>query len=257
MQLIRTAAAATTLLAGALALTACGNDSTASHAGPPAGADTVTATATTAPGDAPSAPDAGSGADTSGTDTNASGTNASGTNSSATNSSATGANTTGGDGSRANAPRPAAGQGARPDAASGRCHTGDLAFSWGSPSPDGDASRQQQAYVVLRNTSGHTCTMRGFPGVDLVNSGTQWSLRRTSQSPATVTLRAGATTRFTVTFLPWSADGNSASNDFAPTALVITPPDETSSYDLPWRWGHVLLQDAATHPGTYTGPVGG
>jgi hypothetical protein len=240
MQLIRTAAAATTLLAGALALTACGNDSTASHAGPPADPAAVTATATTAPGGAPSAPDAGP--DTSGTGTDASGTSA--------NASDTGANT-------ANAPRPAAGQGAKPAAASGRCHTGDLAFSWGSPSPDGDASRQQQAYVVLRNTSGHTCTMRGFPGVDLVNSGTQWSLRRTSQSPATVTLRSGATTRFTVTFLPWSADGNSASNDFAPTALVITPPDETSSYDLPWRWGHVLLQDAATHPGTYTGPVGG
>jgi hypothetical protein len=240
MQLIRTAAAATTLLAGALALTACGNDATASHAGPPADPAAVTATATTAPGAAPSAPDAGP--DTSGTGTDASGTSA--------NASDTGANT-------ANAPRPAAGQGAKPAAASGRCHTGDLAFSWGSPSPDGDASRQQQAYVVLRNTSGHTCTMRGFPGVDLVNSGTQWSLRRTSQSPATVTLRSGATTRFTVTFLPWSADGNSASNDFAPTALVITPPDETSSYDLPWRWGHVLLQDAATHPGTYTGPVGG
>ncbi|MEC3995411.1 DUF4232 domain-containing protein [Actinacidiphila sp. DG2A-62] len=247
MQLIRTAAAATTLLAGALALTACGNDATASHAGPPADPAAVTAAATTAPGDAPSAPDAGP--DTSGTGTDASGTSA--------NASAPGANTAGGDTSRANAPRPAAGQGAKPAAASGRCHTGDLAFSWGSPSPDGDASRQQQAYVVLRNTSGHTCTMRGFPGVDLVNSGTQWSLRRTSQSPATVTLRSGATTRFTVTFLPWSADGNSASNDFAPTALVITPPDETSSYDLPWRWGHVLLQDAATHPGTYTGPVGG
>jgi hypothetical protein len=139
----------------------------------------------------------------------------------------------------------------------GRCHTGDLSYSLGSPSPNGNAAEQQHAYVVLKNTSAHTCSMHGFPGVDLVNSGTQWSLRRDSQSPATVTLRPGNSTRFTVTFQPWTADGNDASNDFAPTTLVITPPNETTSYDIPWHWGHVLLQDAATHPGTYTGPVGG
>ncbi len=98
--------------------------------------------------------------------------------------------------------------------------------------------------------------LRGFPGADLDNSGKQWPLTRSSQPPHTIALDPGDSTQFTVTFLPWSAEGNSAANDFAPTILVITLPNETKSYDIPWRWGHVLLQDGATHPGTFISPVG-
>ncbi|WP_370147999.1 DUF4232 domain-containing protein [Streptacidiphilus sp. EB129] len=140
-----------------------------------------------------------------------------------------------------------------------RCHTTDLGYSWatgGDAVPNGNAQEQQKAVVMVKNTSGHQCTMHGFPGVNLVNSGHSWSLGRDNQAPVTLTLKPGDSTQFTVTFLPWTAEGNVASNNFAPTTLVITPPNETTSYDLPWRWGHVLLQDAATHPGTYIGPIG-
>jgi hypothetical protein len=37
---------------------------------------------------------------------------------------------------------------------------------------------------------------------------------------------------------------------------VVTPPNETTSVSLAWPWSPVLLQDGATHPGTYVGPIG-
>lgn len=149
--------------------------------------------------------------------------------------------------------------GATGTAASSRCHADDVSYSWatgGDALPDPHSTEQQSAFVVLKNTSGHTCVLRGFPGVDLVNSGQRWSLTRSSQSPQTIPLDPGDSTQVTVTFMPWSAEGNSAGNNFAPTTLVITLPNETKSYDIPWRWGHILLQDGATHPGTYISPVG-
>lgn len=229
MHLTRTAMAAATIMAGALALTACNDNSGSSGAGSP----TTPASGTAA----------SSSAGTNGT-------------SKGTGTATSGGTSTGQDGNGNGAPTTARGGAPGSGTAAGRCHTGDLAFSWASPGPGRDATQQQRASVVLRNTSGHTCAMHGFPGVDLVNSGTQWPLVRDSQSPATVTLAPGRSTRFTVTFLPWNATGNDPADDFAPTTVVITPPNETTSYDLPWRWGRVLRQDAATHPGTYTGPVG-
>lgn len=38
--------------------------------------------------------------------------------------------------------------------------------------------------------------------------------------------------------------------------MVVTPPDETRSAELPWPGGAVLRQDGATRPGTFVGPVG-
>lgn len=226
MHLTRTAiAAATTVIAGTLVLSACNDNSGSSDASSQSPAASATASATSA---------ASSGGNATGGSTGSTGST----------TGATTGSTSGGSSAGGTSP--------------GRCHTRDLGFSWGSPGPNRDASQQQHADVVLANTSSHTCLMHGFPGVDLVNSGTQWPLTRdTHIPPATITLRPGGTARFTVTFLPWVADGNAASNDFAPTTLVVTPPNERTSYDLPWRWGHVLLQDGSTHPGTYISPVRG
>lgn len=231
MRLARTAVAVAAAAVGVLALGAC--DGNTGGASPDASRTSAPAGATdTAPGD-------------SGTTTGGAATGGAAT---------TGTDSGSGTGTKTGASGTAGGS-----ASGSRCHTGDLGYSWatgGDAVPDGDSTKQQQAHVMLKNTSGHTCSMHGFPGVDLVNSGQQWSLRRTSQSPTTLTLHPGDTTQFTVTFLPWNAEGNAASNNFAPTTLVITPPNETTSYDIPWRWGHVLLQDGATHPGTFISPIG-
>jgi hypothetical protein len=131
------------------------------------------------------------------------------------------------------------------------CQASGLGYSW-ADSGSG-TGQQKHAVVALTNKSGHTCTMYGFPGVDLVNSGQQWSLQRTNATPQRVTLANGASANFAITFLV-PAQGDSAT--FTPTTVVITAPDQRTSYDLPWHGGAVVLQDGATHPGTYVGPVG-
>ena len=230
MRLQRTAAIAVAALVGGFALSACSANSGATAGAAASGA---------AGGSGASAgASAGGSAGTGGSSGSSSGSNGGSAPTSGA-SGSTNATTTG--------------------AGSSRCHTADLGYSWatgGDAVPNGNANQQQTAVVILKNTSGHTCSMHGFPGVDLVNSGIQWPLERSSQQPTTITLHPGDSTQFTVTFLPWTAAGNVAGNNFAPTLLMITPPNETTSYDLPWSWGHVLLQDGATHPGTFISPIG-
>ncbi|WP_181804777.1 DUF4232 domain-containing protein [Streptomyces shenzhenensis] len=131
------------------------------------------------------------------------------------------------------------------------CQASQLGYSWADPGSG--TGQQKHAVVAFTNKSGHSCTMYGFPGVDLVNSGQQWSLQRTNATPRRVTLANGASANFTITFLV-PAQGDSPT--FTPTTVVITAPNQRTSYDLPWHGGAVVLQDGATHPGTYLGPVG-
>ncbi|WP_328556990.1 DUF4232 domain-containing protein [Streptomyces sp. NBC_00358] len=136
-----------------------------------------------------------------------------------------------------------------------RCHTAGLGFSFGSG--DGKVSSsddQQRGAVVLKNKTSAACTLQGFPGVDLKSSSGSWSLTRSSVAPKKVTLPAGSSATFTITFLPWT---QGSGTEFKATSVVVTPPNETTSATLAWPGGSLLLQDGATHPGTYTGPVGG
>jgi hypothetical protein len=133
------------------------------------------------------------------------------------------------------------------------CQASRLGYSWaGTKAAPSGGSGQMQATVALTNKSGHTCSMYGFPGVDLVNSGEQWSLMRDGTAPRRVTVAGGASAHFTITYLV-SQNGDSAA--FRPTTVVITAPNQRTSYDLPWRLGAVLKQDGATRPGTFIGPV--
>jgi hypothetical protein len=216
-----TAVAATSALA--LTLTACGNGSGNDASGDQSSAPASSSPATAAGGDTAentgATKDAGS--STGGGDT---GTSTGGT----SNSGGTGAS---------------------------RCHTAGLGFSFGSG--DGKISSsddQQQLAVVLKNKTSAACTIQGFPGVDLKSSSGSWSLTRSSATPKKVTLAAGSSTTFTITFLPWT---QGSGTEFKATSVVITPPNETTSTTLTWPGGSLLLQDGATHPGTYTGPVGG
>ncbi|MFJ6837331.1 DUF4232 domain-containing protein [Streptomyces sp. NPDC091209] len=136
-----------------------------------------------------------------------------------------------------------------------RCHTAGLGLSFGSG--DGKVSSsddQQQLAVVVKNKTSAACTIQGFPGVDLKSSSGSWSLTRSSVTPKKLTLPVGGSTTFTITFLPWT---QGSGTEFKATSVVITPPNETTSTTLTWPGGSVLLQDGATHPGSYTGPVGG
>jgi Protein of unknown function (DUF4232) len=107
----------------------------------------------------------------------------------------------------------------------------------------------------LTNKGSSACTLQGFPGVDLdgAANGQQnftWPLARQSVTYAAVTLRPGETGHFSLIYLP----GNSASSDMAVTKLIITPPNDYTQGEVTWNQS-VVLQDAATHPGTYITPV--
>lgn len=136
-----------------------------------------------------------------------------------------------------------------------RCHTAGLTFSFGPG--DGTVSSsddQQKLAVVLKNKGSATCTLQGFPGVDLKSAGGSWSLVRSSVTPKKATLAPGNSATFVISFLPWT---KGSGTEFKATSVIVTPPNETTSATLTWPGGSVLLQDGATHPGTYVGPIGG
>ena len=137
-------------------------------------------------------------------------------------------------------------------AASTRCQAADLSYGLGAVT---GTSGQRTQVVDLTNKGSAACTLQGFPGVDLdgAANGQQnftWPLARQSVTYAAVTLRPGETGHFSLIYLP----GNSASSDMAVTKLIITPPNDYTQGEVTWNQS-VVLQDAATHPGTYITPV--
>jgi Protein of unknown function (DUF4232) len=138
-------------------------------------------------------------------------------------------------------------------AAAPSCGTDSLSLSTGPYGSPGDSSQMHFA-VILTNISQQSCTLQGYPGVDLVGpadpNGPTYSLPRRSGNPQPLTLAPGASASSRLTFLP-TADG------WVPATIVVTPPDATTQLETPWIPGGiaVLRQDSATHPGTYIGPL--
>lgn len=137
-------------------------------------------------------------------------------------------------------------------AGSTTCQAAELSYRLGAAT---GTSAQRTQVVDLTNKGSSACTLQGFPGVDLdgVAIGQQnynWPLDRQSVSYASVTLRPGETGHFSLIYLP----GNSASSDITVTKLVITPPNDYTQAEVTWNQS-VVLQDGATHPGTYITPV--
>ncbi|MFK0282215.1 DUF4232 domain-containing protein [Streptomyces sp. NPDC090499] len=229
----RTAVAMTGAAALLALLTACngtasGSVSADGGSAAPAAGDSSTATGSTG----------GSGSGSSGNGSSSSGSSGTGSSGSTSGSSTSGGGTSSSGGSSATGSVPA-------------CQASQLGYSWADPGSG--TGQQKHAVVALTNKSGHSCTMYGFAGVDLVNSGQKWSLPRTNTTPKRVTLANGAATNFAITFL---VPGQGDSSDFTPTTVVVTAPNQRTSFDLPWHGGAVVLQDGATHPGSFIGPVG-
>ena len=133
------------------------------------------------------------------------------------------------------------------------CQPADLSLALGAKS---GGTGQQTLAVDLTNKGPSACTMDGFPGVNLVGAanGKQdytWPLERSSASYSTVTLQPGEPAHFDLIYLPGVAgDGI----NITVAKMVITPPNAYTQAQLTWNQP-VLLQDAATHPGTYITPV--
>ncbi|MER7916033.1 MULTISPECIES: DUF4232 domain-containing protein [unclassified Streptomyces] len=201
------------LFAGSVAvlglLTACGNGQTV-HSDPP-----MTSSGTAAPASGDSSAPASSGASTTSSPASSTHTGAPATASTRTTATSGGGTT---------------------DAASTRCHTSELRASVGRNDP---GAGQENFPVVLTNTSGRTCTVRGFPGAAFVNaSGGQLGPNpgRESGSSTTVTLKPGQSAWAGLTF---SNPGVSGAKTAKPAALLITPPNERDHLKVTWTGGEV------------------
>jgi hypothetical protein len=154
----------------------------------------------------------------------------------------------------------------QPQAASsgGRCQPANLSLTLGARI-GGTTTTQPTQVVDLTNEGSSACTMEGFPGVDLVGvadgqENYTWPVVRSSASYAReshqgiseVTLQPGGIAHFDLRYLPGAlGDGN---NLISVDKMVITPPNDYTQAELAWDQD-VVLQDAATHPGTYIMPV--
>jgi hypothetical protein len=116
-------------------------------------------------------------------------------------------------------------------------------------------------YVILTNVSQQTCTLRGYPGVDLVGPddptlGPTYSLPREGGDVQAVVLAPGASAASLLAFLPkLGPDGVEPA--WPPTTIVVTPPDSTTQLHTPWipDGFTVLRQGDGTHPGGHIGPL--
>jgi hypothetical protein len=164
----------------------------------------------------------------------------------------------------AGASTPASSQQPQAARSGSRCQPANLSLTLGAKI-GGTTTTQPTQVVDLTNEGSSACTMEGFPGVDLVGvaDGREdytWPLVRSSASYAReshqgisqVTLQPGGTAHFDLRYLPGApGDGD---NLIRVGKMVITPPNDYTQAEMTWHQD-VVLQDSATHPGTYIMPV--
>ncbi|MFJ4697269.1 DUF4232 domain-containing protein [Streptomyces sp. NPDC088768] len=127
-----------------------------------------------------------------------------------------------GSGSSADADGPEGSGGGRITA--GACKTENLAFDTAHGMGEGTL------VVSMRNTSGDACSLKGFPGIDILSdeAGAPLSAERSDMTAPAVNLKSGDTTRFTLHYPP-SKSGNSG---VFINAVDVTPPNETHTQHL-------------------------
>jgi hypothetical protein len=136
--------------------------------------------------------------------------------------------------------------------ATGKCSEVEVSLGEAKPAESGTGMRLP---LTMTNTGGEACLLRGYPGARLQGQDSQsWDLVRSgdeTKDVKDVQLAPGGTTTAYLTYLPEKGD-----NRWDVVTLVVTPPNTDDSQEFRWPGGSVLRQDAATHPGTYVGPVG-
>jgi hypothetical protein len=146
-----------------------------------------------------------------------------------------------------------------------KCLPVNLSFALGNNRQTGQSQRVQ--VVDMTNHASSACTMEGFPGVDVIGDTSSqpsfdWTLVNSSANGiAKVTLQPGATAHFDLAYLSGDlASGGGSENVISVQRMVITTPGQDNQSDatvqgsLNWSQD-VVLQDGATHPGTYIMPV--
>jgi len=114
-----------------------------------------------------------------------------------------------------------------------RCHAAGLKVSVAAD-PGGGAAGSNFELLVFTNTSGHTCTLTGYPGVSYVagNQGTQVNVpftRDSGQLRSAVRLLPGAKAHATVRIPNWQNFPADKCKPVSIRGFRVYPPDETAS----------------------------
>ncbi len=135
------------------------------------------------------------------------------------------------------------------------CTPDSLGVSTNAPASPGDAT-QIHFDVIFTNISPQPCEVQGYPDVDLIGPddpmwGPDYQLPQQADTAVPITLPPGASAGSRLTFL---AD---PPNGWVPDTIAVTLPNSPGRMEVPWIAGRVPVarQDAASHPGTYIGPL--
>jgi hypothetical protein len=136
-----------------------------------------------------------------------------------------------------------------------RCATTSLDVALGAITQV--VNTQYQVPIAFTNVTAQSCSLLGFPGTDFGAGGIgPISLVRAPAKPARVNLAPGGQAHAVLTFLAGPDPTCDAGGPWIPSTLTVTPPDDTTSVQIPWPGGSVDdCQTGATHPGSFIGPV--
>jgi hypothetical protein len=92
--------------------------------------------------------------------------------------------------------------------------------------------------VDFTNTGSHTCTLYGYPGTSLANSGGPIgapATRDRTQTPTTVTLAPGAKANAVVRVVDAQNYPSGTCSPDSASFLLIYPPNQTQALDVPYK----------------------
>ncbi|WP_405753524.1 DUF4232 domain-containing protein [Streptomyces sp. NBC_01411] len=131
-----------------------------------------------------------------------------------------------------------------------RCDADHLALSAAS------AGVKNQLVINMKNTGSSTCSMHGFPGVQLIGpdglGDTGPDAARTDASGSTMTIAPGEETRFLLHYIP-----DTSGNGKTYTRLAVTPPNERVSEIVNLNKLAITVSPSTGNaPDVYVDPIG-
>ncbi|HEY0937783.1 MAG TPA: DUF4232 domain-containing protein [Trebonia sp.] len=120
-------------------------------------------------------------------------------------------------------------------------------------------ANQHRVQVTLVNAGHSTCSMSGYPGLNLVGDGGQLRLpvARAPQHYRAVLLKRGQHASFALTYLLETApEIQGELGAWGPSTAVITAPGSVSHQTLRWRLGPVYWLSIESGRGTYLSAAG-
>lgn len=120
------------------------------------------------------------------------------------------------------------------------CALGDMGVEIGAAAAP--AAGDTGTVTVTLTNKGAQCTLKGFPGVDLLADDKTTSVSPDEGAKAqSLTLAKGGTTSFTITYVRSEA-GSANSLDVRKASFTL-PGDTGTAHELPWSYGSVDWTD--------------